>query len=118
MFSIAVPIRKKKANAKPASAPIFPLAVLAAIVLPVATVAVADTFILLVVLVGREFAPCTCTLRRCSLQVVVTGTEMRLGASTEIQVTDARKNVRTASTRRWSSPLIGRPSLPRMERTC
>jgi hypothetical protein len=50
MFSIAVPIRKRKANAKPASAPIFPLAVLDAIVLPVPTIAVADTFILLVVL--------------------------------------------------------------------
>jgi len=55
-------MRKRKANATPASAPIFPPAVLAAIVVPESIVAVADTFILLVVLVVRGFALCTCTL--------------------------------------------------------
>ena len=42
---------------------------------------VADTFSLLV---GRGFALCTRTLRARPLPVVVTGTEMCLGASTEI----------------------------------
>ena len=43
---------------------------------------------------------------------------MRLGASTGVQRAGARRYVSTASTRRWSSPPAGRPSLPRIERTC
>jgi hypothetical protein len=47
---------------------------------------------------------------------------MCLGASTEIQVVvqtaEVRRYLKTASTRRWSSPLVGRPNLPATEQTC